>query len=56
MDVVLGMSEQIAPSIVMLTVSLAAFRMILYCFPEEKCLEEIEMKTVNVTVDGKEEA
>ena len=46
MDVVLGMSEQIAPSIVMLTVSLAAFRVILYCFPEEKCLEEIEMKHV----------
>lgn len=46
MDVVLGMSEQIAPSIVMLTVSLAAFRVILYCFPEEKCLEEIEMKDV----------
>jgi hypothetical protein len=46
MDVVLGMSEQIAPSIVMLTVSLVAFRIILYCFPEEKCLEEIEMKDV----------
>lgn len=46
MDVVLGMCEQIAPSIVMLTVSLAAFRVILYCFPEEKCLEEIEMKDV----------
>lgn len=46
MDVVLGMSEQIAPSVVMLSVSLAAFRMILYCFPEEKCLEEIEMRKV----------
>jgi hypothetical protein len=46
MDVVMGMSEQIAPSIVMLSISLAAFRVILYFFPEEKCLEEIEMKDV----------
>jgi hypothetical protein len=44
MDLVLGMSDQIFPSFVMLAASLAAFRLILHCFPEEKCLEEIEMK------------
>lgn len=51
MDVVLGMSEQVYPSLVMLLVSLAAFRIILYCFPEEKCLEEIEMKQVESSQD-----
>lgn len=56
MDVVLGMSEQIAPSIVMLTVSLAAFRIILYCFPEDKCIQEIEMKDVPVNEESTEDA
>ena len=44
MDLVLGMSDQIVPSFFMLLASLVAFRLILHCFPEDKCLQEIEMK------------
>jgi hypothetical protein len=53
MDLVLGMSDQIFPSFVMLALSLAAFRLILHCFPEEKCLEEIEMKNNNKLTSDK---
>jgi hypothetical protein len=42
MDLVLDMPQQIAPSLGMLAVALAAFRAILYCFPEEQCLEEFQ--------------
>ncbi|KAL7558325.1 hypothetical protein ACA910_019355 [Epithemia clementina (nom. ined.)] len=40
LDVVLGLTQQIVPSVLMLLASLLLFRVILYCFPEEKCLEE----------------
>jgi hypothetical protein len=40
MDLVLDMPQQILPSIGMLVVALAAFSGIIYCFPEEQCLEE----------------
>lgn len=42
LDIVLGLTQQIVPSVLMLIVSLLLFRFILYCFPEEKCLEEFE--------------
>lgn len=40
MDMTAGVPEQIVPSILMLLASLAAFAMILWYFPEDKCLEE----------------
>jgi hypothetical protein len=40
MDLVLDMPQQILPSLGMLVVALAAFSVIIYCFPEEQCLEE----------------
>jgi hypothetical protein len=40
MDLVLDMPQQILPSLGMLVVALAAFSGIIYCFPEEQCLEE----------------
>jgi hypothetical protein len=38
LDVTAGLPEQILPSLLMLTVSLAVFTLILQCFPEEDCL------------------
>jgi hypothetical protein len=38
LDVTAGLPEQIVPSLLMLTVSLAVFTLILQCFPEEDCL------------------
>lgn len=43
-DMVMDMTSQIVPSLCMLTVSLIAFRAILLCFPEHKCLEEIKQQ------------
>jgi putative flippase GtrA len=40
MEIFLDRKEQILPSLGRLAVSLVAFRAILRCFPEEKCLEE----------------
>jgi putative flippase GtrA len=39
-DIFLDTTEQILPSLGMLVVSLVAFRAILCCFPEDKCIEE----------------
>jgi hypothetical protein len=47
-DVLTGMTDQILPSIFMLFVSLVAFRSILICFPEEKCIQPNECNTVEV--------
>lgn len=41
-DLIMGMTDQVLPSLVMLTVSLMAFRAILVCFPERKILEEFQ--------------
>jgi hypothetical protein len=38
LDLFLDMVEQIVPSVVLLCISLVAFRIILYCFPEDDCL------------------
>lgn len=38
-DVLTGMTNQIVPSIFMLAAALLAFRAILYCFPEDNCIE-----------------
>jgi hypothetical protein len=40
MDIFLHTKEQILPSLGMLVVSLGAFRTVVHCFSEEKCLEE----------------
>jgi hypothetical protein len=40
MDLVLDMPQQILPSVGMLVVALAAFSGIIYCFPEDQCLDE----------------
>lgn len=37
-----GMTDQIFPSLVILALSLAALKIILYCFPENECLQEME--------------
>jgi hypothetical protein len=50
MDLVLDMPQQILPSLVMLAVALAAFTGIIYCFPEDQCLDEYA-----VTIDGQHE-
>lgn len=41
-DLIMDMQEQIVPSILMLVVSLLAFCGIVSCFPEEKCLEDLQ--------------
>jgi 1,4-dihydroxy-2-naphthoate octaprenyltransferase len=50
MDLVLDMPQQILPSLVMLAVALTAFTGIIYCFPEDQCLDEYA-----VTIDGQHE-
>ena len=45
LDLVLGLTHQIVPSLLMLILSLFMFRVILYCFPEDKCIEEFEKET-----------
>lgn len=42
MDLSAGLPEQVVPSLVMLVLSLVAFGVILWCFPEDKCLEEAQ--------------
>jgi hypothetical protein len=39
-DCVLGLPEQVLPSLAMLGIALLAFRCILYCFPEDECVQE----------------
>lgn len=43
MDLVLDMPQQILPSLGMLVVALCAFSGIIYCFPEDQCLEEYSL-------------
>lgn len=43
MDLLMGVQEQILPSIFVLSMSLLAFQAIIYCFPEDKCLEDMEL-------------
>eukprot|EP00522_Entomoneis_paludosa_P015507 CAMPEP_0172446190 /NCGR_PEP_ID=MMETSP1065-20121228/5844_1 /TAXON_ID=265537 /ORGANISM="Amphiprora paludosa, Strain CCMP125" /LENGTH=337 /DNA_ID=CAMNT_0013197247 /DNA_START=1 /DNA_END=1014 /DNA_ORIENTATION=+ len=42
LDMFLGMTQQMMPSLAMLFISALIFRAILYCFPEDKCLEEMD--------------
>jgi uncharacterized membrane protein len=44
MNIALGMSDHVLPSIVLLFISLGVFRFILWCFPEESCIAEIELQ------------
>ena len=49
MDVCLDMLDQIGPSLGLLAVSMALFRLVLYCFPEDECVvREQEMIPVVV--------
>jgi hypothetical protein len=41
-DLIMDMREQIVPSVLMLAVSLLAFCGIVSCFPEEKCLADLQ--------------
>jgi hypothetical protein len=53
LDVTAGLPEQIFPSLLMLIVSLAAFTLILQCFPEEDCLEQEILSLVeNISADN----
>ena len=54
LDVLLGLKQQIVPSLLMLLFSLMLFRVILYCFPEEKCLEEYEQENKAKATSSKE--
>eukprot|EP00527_Entomoneis_sp_CCMP2396_P008720 CAMPEP_0198137080 /NCGR_PEP_ID=MMETSP1443-20131203/644_1 /TAXON_ID=186043 /ORGANISM="Entomoneis sp., Strain CCMP2396" /LENGTH=339 /DNA_ID=CAMNT_0043798411 /DNA_START=46 /DNA_END=1065 /DNA_ORIENTATION=+ len=42
LDMALGMTKQMIPSLVMIFISAIIFRAILYCFPEDMCLEEMD--------------
>lgn len=51
LDISAGLPEQIAPSILMLCVSLGAFGIILQCFPEDACLAEEEEEAIAFVED-----
>ena len=55
MDVMWDMQEQIVPSVGLLVLSLVLFRVILYCFPEECCLEDDDDQTLPLREDEPEE-
>lgn len=48
MDIFLDMTEQIAPSMAMLALSMVVFRAILCCFPEEKCVEDYSQEIADL--------
>ena len=45
-DILTNMTDQILPNIFMLFMSLAAFRTIIYCIPEDQCMHPEECTTV----------
>jgi membrane protein implicated in regulation of membrane protease activity len=47
-DVLTNMIDQILPNVFMLLISLAAFRAIIFCIPEDQCMYQVESTSVEV--------
>jgi hypothetical protein len=56
-DVVLGLPQQIAPSLFMLALAICAFRLILHWFPEDDCIQEyVALAMIKSSSSEEEEA